>query len=521
MATEWQTYALELRGGLRSNLSPLQQGINFPGSAIALQNFEPSKEGGYSKILGFTKYDPDIVPGSGPIKGLKVIDDTQILAVRSSDDVVPVTKVYTGNGTGWTLLQTASLNGSKVRFADFNFGAGDNVVFVDGVNKPAVFDSTSDTVTYLTGAPSDLEGADHVAVFKTTVFYANGTKLIFTAPSTYDDFSAANGSGVISIGQPITGLAVFRDNLFVFSRNSIKRVTGSSYADFAMAPVTDKIGCVDPDTIQEVGGDIMYVSSDGVRLLSATDRIGDFGLNIPSDLIAKDSADFLNSSTSFCSVVIRQKAQYRIFAYIASEQKDSAEGLVATIGSNQNDQNVAWSKLKGIKAYVADSRYTEGYKETVIFGNEDGYVYKLESGSSFDEAPIPAIFQTPYFYITDPQIRKTFYRMVVFAKPQGSMDVDVTLSYDFDTPTDMGFVRPTQFTISSFGQEIFLYGQTNAVYGNDPTVDATYGGELYQVYSTNITGSGKTVSIKIEDNTTNPSFTLDAVLLEYRQNDRK
>jgi hypothetical protein len=56
MATQWQTFPIEFRGGLISNLSPLQQGTNAVGSATILQNFESSKEGGYSKIKGYEKY---------------------------------------------------------------------------------------------------------------------------------------------------------------------------------------------------------------------------------------------------------------------------------------------------------------------------------------------------------------------------------------------------------------------------------------------------------------------------------
>ena len=39
MATDWKTFPLEFKGGLISNLSPLQQGTNAIGSATILQNF--------------------------------------------------------------------------------------------------------------------------------------------------------------------------------------------------------------------------------------------------------------------------------------------------------------------------------------------------------------------------------------------------------------------------------------------------------------------------------------------------
>ena len=57
MADALQTYAFEYKGGLVSNLSPLQQGSQKPGSARLLRNFEPSVEGGYKKILGFPPFD--------------------------------------------------------------------------------------------------------------------------------------------------------------------------------------------------------------------------------------------------------------------------------------------------------------------------------------------------------------------------------------------------------------------------------------------------------------------------------
>ena len=52
MADALATYAFEFKGGLVSNLSPLQQGLQQPGTARILRNFEPSVEGGYKKILG-------------------------------------------------------------------------------------------------------------------------------------------------------------------------------------------------------------------------------------------------------------------------------------------------------------------------------------------------------------------------------------------------------------------------------------------------------------------------------------
>lgn len=515
MPSAYQTFPIEFRGGLVSNLSLLQQGTNAVGSATILQNFEVNKEGGYSKIKGFEKFSETTVPGSGPILALKVISSGRIVAARKN--ATNYTQYYYGTGTTWTSMATSvSTNGGKARHAEYNLDGDDKVVFVDGTNYPAIYNTSGNTMTFMTSADSsDVSGAEHVAIFKNTAFYSKGNNIFFTAPFTVDDFSAANGAGSINVGQDITGLTVFRDQLIIFTTNSVKRLTGNTAADFQISPITDRIGCINGDTIQEVGGDIMFLAPDGLRLLSATDRIGDFGLGIPSDTITKDASKFLASSSDFCSVLFREKAQYRIFAYVASEQADLAKGLIATKFQAQGAEGFAWSTTTGIKAYVADSRYT-GTEETVAFANTDGYVYQMDVGKDFDGSNIDAIFETPYMPVSDPQIRKSFYKLTLYAEPTGSMNLDLNIKYDFGTGTDPGVVQPETETIESTGSAIFLFGASGSTFNT-----ATFGGELDTVYDKHIIGSGKTIALRIEDRSTNPMFTLDTAILEFRQHDRQ
>jgi hypothetical protein len=515
MATQWQTFPIEFRGGLISNLSPLQHGTNAVGSATILQNFEPNKEGGYSKIKGYEKFSTTAVTGSGPILALKVISSGRMVVARKNAS--NFTQYYYGTGTTWTSMATsAGTNGGKARHAEFNLDGDDKVVFVDGTNYPVVYNTSGNTATFMTSANStDVLGAEHVAVFKGTAFYAKGNNVYFTAPFTVDDFSVANGAGSINVGNDVTGLVVFRDQLIIFTTSTIKRLTGNTSADFQVSPITDRIGCVNGDTIQEVGGDIMYLAPDGIRLLSATDRIGDFGLDIASDSIFKDANTFISNSSIFSSVLLREKAQYRIFSYVASEQDSTAKGLIATKFVSQGATGISWATTKGIKAYVADGRYS-GSQETIAFANDDGYIYVLDTGSDFDGADIEAIYESPFMPLTDPQLRKTFYKMTLYAEPTGSMSLDVNLKFDFASGTSTAVVQPQTITVSSTGSSVFLYGGTGSVFGT-----ATFGGELDAIYNTNVIGSGKTIALRIEDKSTNPTFTLDTALLEFRQNDRQ
>ena len=104
MPTAWETYPIEIKGGLVTNISPLQQGITAPGTARRLVNFEPSVEGGYKRILGYTKFDTTSVPpygtpvvqGSGQTgSNLVVADIFETPSIGDTLTIAGVTGTYT------------------------------------------------------------------------------------------------------------------------------------------------------------------------------------------------------------------------------------------------------------------------------------------------------------------------------------------------------------------------------------------------------------------------------------------
>ena len=110
MPTQWSTFPMEFKGGLISNLTPLQQGVNAIGSATVLQNFEANKEGGYSKLKGFTKFSDTEVPGTGEILGLKVVSSGRAVVVKgrrtSSDSNCCLGRAY--------MINTSSILSSAI-----------------------------------------------------------------------------------------------------------------------------------------------------------------------------------------------------------------------------------------------------------------------------------------------------------------------------------------------------------------------------------------------------------------------
>lgn len=512
MPTAWNSFMVEFRGGLISNMSPLQQGINAVGSATTLQNFEPSKEGGYKKISGYQKYINSEVPGSGLITGVKVVNPDKVIAVRKNAS--NLSEYYINDLGSWSSLGAAASLGNKVSSVDFNFNGTHKILFVDGVNSPAVFNDATDTLSFPTGYPSEVIGGEHVAVFKNHIFISKGSTVAFSAPFSETDFTVANGSGIINFGHSVTGLVVFRDQLIIFSRNKIQRLIGSSVSDFQLSPIVDAIGCIDGSTIQEVGGDVMFLGPDGLRLLSATERLNDFGLDLATAPVEKTFKSFMSNSTSYSSVVFRDKAQYQIFGYSSVDLRRDAKGFIGTKFSDQGASNIQWSESKGIQAYVSDGRYVPG-SETTVFANSDGYVYRLGIGSSFDGGDIQAIYESPFMPIDDPQLRKAIYKMSLYVDTRGSFNVDVDFKYDLYKIKNFNNLNPPTITFNSTSDAAFIYGSSSAVYNI-----TTYGSELDKLYNTPVIGSGNSFSFRIEDSSTNPSFSLDAAVFEYATYDR-
>jgi hypothetical protein len=475
-----------------------------------LTNFEPSIEGGYKKIAGYTKWSPHSITSASRIMGVAAVAEADAIAVAGGKYYLSVSK-----GAWSELLDLSATPGGKVRHAMYDFLGTGKAVFVNGQTKPVLYNPSGPTLAVDSSAPVDVEGASHVTVFKNHLFFGKGTNLIFTAPFTDDDYNPANGAGVINVGSPITGLIVFRQQLIVFSADRINTLIGSAASDFVMQPITSRTGCVHPDSIQEVGGDIIYLGPDGVRFLSATQRNEDFALERVSQAIQKDIEDAFVGCPCMCSVVVRGKNQYRLMKWDDTVNRNASIGYLATRYLDQQAVGAQWAKIEGIKAFSADSKLF-GDREVIIFSTSteagENYVYEMESGASFDGEDIRAFYQMPDIPITDPKVRKTFYRMTLYAK--AATPVEVTLGILLDR-NDNNPVQP-QAKVIQIGDPatISLYG--SALYGT-----AVYSATVEGVIEINVEGSGFTVSPYFENTSDSAIFSLDTIILEDLERDKK
>jgi hypothetical protein len=342
---------------------------------------------------------------------------------------------------------------------------------------------------------------------------ANPYNLYFSAPLDETNFSPAAGAGVINVGFPIVQIKSFRDTLYIFGKNSIKKLTGTSIADFQTQEVTNNLGCLVPDSVIEFAGNLVFLSYDGFRPIAGTARIGDVELENLSKQIQNTVNSLIDEIVSsnldiekFNCVPYNKKSQFRFFS-----QTDSVFGVLAGLRRTDQGINLEFAQLFDMTATAAASGLL-GTDEIILHGDASGKVYKQESGSSFDGRNILSIYQTPYYYFEDPTIRKNFYNVTTFLRAEGSINIVFAVSYDFDDSQNV--FNPPDYAITTQYAAAFY---NTAIYDSA----AVYDGNPSPVVKTNISGSGYSISFKYVTNDTNLSHNIQGLVMNFTYNDRR
>jgi len=499
------------QGGLNTSRDVLSQGENQPGSAVSLINYEPAVTGGYRKINGFAN-NYGTVTGTGSVLGVCVADGINdgILACRKPLSGNNYLHKWNTSSSAWDAVTTAGsptmVGVTKVRFSKFNF-ATPKVVLTDGINPASTYDGTTYTQITHSSAPTDPKFS---AIFQNHLFLAGDpahpTKLFFSAPLAETDFASSNGAGVINVGFPIVAIKSFRNELFIFGSTNIKKLSGTALANFVLQTVTDDLGCLATDSVIEIGGDLLFLSQDGLRPISGTAKIGDVNLETVSKNIQSIFTDIIFDIDleGLNAVVIRQKTQFRYF-FAGSD----TQGIIGGFRQTPNGLQFEYSQMLGITATCAASGYI-GQNEIVIHGTSAGKVQQQEVGNNFGGDPIFSIFQTPFFHMQDPEQRKIFYNVATYLRSEGDNTIVMSAVYDYE---DVDTLNPTNFNLSTAGAAAFF---------NEATYNSTaiFDGNPSPVQRTNISGSGKYASLKFVTNDTDASHSIQGLVITFGVGDR-
>jgi hypothetical protein len=538
-----QPFAVACQGGLNKVSSQLEL-YRTPGEALRLQNFEVSTTGGYRRISGYSQFGDGTRPNSSnAILGLQVYADG--LIVCSGTNIY-----FSQDGDSWLLLNRASVAGGGDNYstfggrstsartsqgqADFAIYEGDTdygeLIVTDrgsGV-KPFYFKMTGtgdlDTRTFF-AKEITVSGTHYpkycvihdkhlvvggAATAENTIFYS-GT-------SDIDDFTSS-GSGSILLDDQVVGLRSFRDDLIIFCRNSIYKLENiNNSSTITVTPITKNIGCSDGASIQEVGGQLLFLAPDGIRTVAGTARIGDVELGSLSRKIVPIFTDIADNigSLKINSAVIRKRSQYRLFYGNSDTATSASYGVVGTLRMNaEGASRFEWGELVGIQASQA---FTSGFNkdnvEKIYHGDYSGYVYNHDTGEAFNpagtETAIEAAYESPDLDFGDLGTLKTLKYVKVSVSPEGTVQPSLRVRYDYE---DTNKMHPADYTLDSI--------PTPAIFGKGVFNTSILGAANSPMVRQALQGSGNTAKFRIFSDDTKGSYTINGLYINYEPSGRR
>lgn len=515
MAIREQTYSISCKGGV-DKTSNTQELLKMPNIATRLINFESSVDGGYRRINGYRKLGTGSMTAGGrePIHGIHIYNNGYVITKSSSiyfsyDGVgliqlnKSVDYINNPDGVDYTTMQAAPLlprpASGHYSFQVFNQGLKTILVGCCPNNKPfyaVISGTTLENSTYLykelnlttgtlTGASMSVKYKDQYVIAGMDsapyeIYYSDILKP--------DNFEGAN-AGAIGFNDEVVGLKMFRKDLYVFCTASIHRVVGLESGNPARESLTEQIGCVDGNSIQEVGGDLVFLSPDGLRTLSATQRLGDMNLtNLSKNIgptLKRGIADI--DKYEVRSVVIKSRAQYRLFFTPKEGERVAALGFIMFMSPGNEGVVPEFSEIKGFNIASIYNGYKDG-KEVTVSGDFMGNFYFHDSGPDLDGTPMTFLYQTPYFDMGDSAYRKNIHKVITYLNLEGDSVFNIQVKYDFEDPSS--YSPPPHYSGKLVAPAI--YDEVNY-----KTSNAKYSSIDKPKITTLTEGSGKTVALRI------------------------
>lgn len=391
----------------------------------------------------------------------------------------------------------APLPGGRVQPVVANFGGGQTnkrLYFCDGVNTAYEFDGETLVPIRTTMSP---DVPTRIQVHKQHLFLAFGHSLQFSGIGNPYSWSPIFGAGEIAMNDVITQLLPLPGDqssgaLAVYTKTDTSVLYGSSSENFALSSFNVGTGGL-AYTGQNL--DQSYILSErGVMGLGTTLNFGNFS----TASLTMNLRPFIQvrRNLATASVVNREKGQYRVFF-------GDGYGLYLTIANGQ------YMGAMPVQFPDAVLCCTEGAtvdgNETSFFGSSNGFVYRLDAGTSFDGDNIPSNITLVYNSTGSPRILKRYRRASV--EMTGDSYADFGFGYDLgyrtpelDQPSDDAYsndLRPAFW--DSFTWDNFIFD------GRDISPSEI-----------EVTGTAENMAIRISSvsNLLKP-FTVNSIIVHY------
>lgn len=373
------------------------------------------------KALAADDYRADItaVPGSGSVLGVALYKGDVYAWRNNAGGTAAV--MYKATGSGWSAVTTPALApDGRYETVVANFGGGTanyKLYGCDGENKAFMFDGTTFT-QITTGMATDTP--EHIAFHKQHLFLSFGASLQFSALGDPTNWTPLLGAGELAMNGPITNLLPLPGDqssgaLAVYTRNDTSVLYGTDSSNFQLAQFNTGTGAL-AYTAQNM--DQAYVLDDrGVMSLGTSLNFGNF---LPASL-TMTLRPFIEQRLTLAtaSTVNRVKGQYRVFF-----SDSNAVYMTMLNGRLLGSMPVQYAHPV---LCTAEGELDDG-TAGVFFGSDDGFVYQMDMGTSFDGKAIAANINLVYNSTKSPRILKRYRKASV--EMTGDSYAEIAFGYD-------------------------------------------------------------------------------------------
>ena len=333
-------------------------------------------------------------------------------------------RMYFANGVDTAFEWNGSVlcpirTGQSAGVAIINYLLGYNGDFVPASNGDSIItSSTGDAPTF-------------ISHYKNHLFlgYSAGT-LINSSIGEPLEYITTTGAGEIAFGEQITGLLTAAStSLVIFGQNRIEYITGDDSTTFVMNPISDSSGA-QPYTAQMMDTP-MFLDDGGVRSLPTTAAFGDWRMGSLTQAIEplihlkRD-----NSVLPIASMRIKGKDQYKLFW-------NDGSGITVYIG--RKNPEVLPFKLPVQVYCTCQGEVTPGRGDRLFIGCQDGFVYEMNRGTSFDGAEIKSYIRLPFTPARSP-MQHTRWMKATFELSTPD-DITIGMAFDIDYARGLGGVK--------------------------------------------------------------------------------
>lgn len=255
------------------------------------------------------------------------------------------------------------------------------------------------------------------------------------------------GAGEIGFGTEVTDVVQANETaVAIFGEQKIAVLTGVDTASFSLDVLTEEAGA-DPDSAQRIARTI-YVDRRGLRDLAATQAFGNFKAGSLSGRFERYFRIKRKAGASIVgSFLSRSKSQYRLVW-------DDGTGLAVYMGG-KTPEAIPF-ELDDMRPYCfGQGEMADG--EGIFIGAEDGYVYRIDSGTNFDGERVRAFVMTPFNHFGNPVLEERFHWVALELDAPARASIGITVQYDYsEGHQPISGEREFSVIIGSAGNSDFL-----------------------------------------------------------------